>query len=141
MTGKYDDIIHMSRHVSSTRKGMSIHDRAAQFSPFAALVGYEDTLEESARLTGKRIELDESEKYMLDLIQQQLLKQIDRKPEVTVTYFVSDSIKDGGQYITVSGQLHALLPHRRCMILLDGTTIPLDDVLQLDSPILGETDK
>ena len=141
MNRRYEDIIGLPYPRPSRRKGMPMGDRAAQFSPFAALVGYEDTLEESARLTGKRIELDESEKYMLDLIQQQLLNQIDRKPEVTVTYFVSDSRKDGGQYITVSGQLHALLPHRRCMILLDGTTIPLDDVLQLDSPILGETDK
>ena len=115
-----------------------MHDRAAQFSPFAALVGYEDNIEEVARLTQKRIELDDNEKYTLDLHQQQLMQVIEQKPEVTVTYFLPDLHKDGGQYITVTGHLHSVLPHRRIMTLLEGTMISMDDILCLDSPIFRE---
>jgi hypothetical protein len=136
MTGKYEDIIHLPHHISATRKHMSMIDRAAQFSPFAALVGYEDAIEETARLTGSRIELDESEKYMLDICQQQLLLNIDQRPEVTVTYFAADERKEGGSYVTVTGRLKSILSHAGTMVLTDGTMIQLQDVIRLDSPIL-----
>ena len=138
MSDKYNDIRHMAYPLPSNRKRMSMMDRAAQFSPFAALIGYEETIEETARLTGSRIELDESEKYMLDLRQQQLLQIIEQCPEICVTYFVTDARKDGGKYVTVTGQLRSILPHCRTMTLTDGRVILLDDVICLDSPIFQE---
>ena len=138
MSDKYNDIRHMAYPLPSNRKRMSMMDRAAQFSPFAALIGYEETIEETARLTGSRIDLDESEKYMLDLRQQQLLPIIEQCPEICVTYFVTDARKDGGKYVTVTGQLRSILPHCRTMTLTDGRVILLDDVICLDSPIFQE---
>lgn len=46
---KYDDIINLEHHVSAKRPQMSLHDRAAQFAPFAALTGYEDVINEAAQ--------------------------------------------------------------------------------------------
>ena len=135
MTGKYDDIIHLPHHTSPSRKGMSMIDRAAQFSPFAALVGYDDAIEETARLTGQRIELDENEKYMLDLKQRHLMALLPQMPQITVTYFSPDERKEGGEYITATGKLKSILPHADAMILSDGTSICLKDVIRLDSPV------
>ena len=134
MTGKYDDIIHMSRHVSSTRKGMSIHDRAAQFSPFAALTGYEDALEETARVTGKRIEMDDHEKCRMDLRYRHLMQHISQSPEVIVTYFLPDMCKLGGSYVTISGHLKNI--RAGFMFLTDGTVIDMQDVICLESALL-----
>jgi len=135
MTGQYEDIIHLPYPVTSKRKRMSMIDRAAQFSPFAALVGYDDAIEETARLTGQRIELDENEKYMLDIRQQHLLTLLPQRPQVTVTYFSPDDRKEGGEYVTITGRLKSILPHADTMILSDGTRICLKDVIALDIPV------
>ena len=138
MNDKYSDIRHIAYPLPGNRKRMTMIDRAAQFSPFAALVGYEDTIEETARLTDSRVELDENEKYILDLRQQQLLHVIERRPEIKVTYFVTDDRKEGGKYVTITGYLRSILPHCRTMTLVDGRVIALDDVIYLDSPIFQE---
>ena len=138
MSDKYCDILYMAYPLPGNRQRMSMVDRAAQFSPFASLVGFEDTIEESARLTNHRIELDENEKYMLDLYQQQLTQIIDQKPPVTITYFLPDTRKEGGQYITVTGQLRSISPHYRTLTLADGMVIPLYDVIKLESPMFSE---
>ena len=135
MSGQYEDIIHLSYPVPSKRQRMSMIDRAAQFSPFAALVGYDDAIEETARLTDQRIELDENEKYMLDIRQQHLLTLLPQRPQVTVTYFSPDDRKEGGEYVTITGRLKSILPHADTMILSDGTRICLKDVIALDSPV------
>ena len=137
MTRQYEDIIHLPYPVTSTRKKMSMIDRAAQFSPFAALVGYDDAIEETARLTGQRIELDENEKYILDLRQQHLLRHHDQNPDVSVTYFCPDDRKSGGSYVTVTGNLKNILPHADTMSLTDGTVIKLQDVIRLDSSLFA----
>ena len=134
MSGQYDDIIHLSYPVPSKRQRMSMIDRAAQFSPFAALVGYDDAIEETARLTDQRIELDENEKYMLDLKQNHLQYLLPQMPLITVTYFSPDDRKEGGEYVTVTGRLKSILHHKDMMILSDGSRICLKDVVYLDSP-------
>lgn len=136
----YEDIIHLPHHTSPTRLRMPLGDRAAQFSPFAALVGYEDALEETARLTDRRIELDENEKYMLDLKQQCLLACVSEKPELTVTFFQPDMRKDGGSYRTVTGRLQAILPDKKLLILQSKLSIPLRDVIRLESPVFSRMD-
>ena len=97
MTGAYDDIIDQSRHVSTTHCHMATIDRAAQFSPFAALSGYGDAIKETARLTNKRIELDEDRKNALSDRLQRIADRINEHPEITFTYFLPDAKKNGGE--------------------------------------------
>ena len=133
MTGPYDDIINLPHPTSAKHPRMPLYDRAAQFSPFAALTGHGDAIQETARLTETRIELDEDTKAVLDLKQQILADKIDEWPEVSVVWFRPDEKKDGGQYITTTGYLKKIDNIERVLRLADGTTIPLDNVLELRS--------
>ena len=133
MNGPYDDIISLPHPTSAKHPRMPLYDRAAQFSPFAALSGHGAAIAETARLTDRRIELDEDTKAMLDLKQQILADRIDEWPEVSVVWFRPDEKKDGGQYVTTTGQLKKVDDIERILRLADGTTIPLDDVLELRS--------
>lgn len=135
---KYEDIIHLPHHVSSKRPQMPMIDRAAQFSPFAALTGYDDAISETGRLTDKKIDLSEEEKEVLDRKQQFLLEKIDERPALTVTYFVPDAKKSGGAYVTKSGNLKKIDAIERWMQLTDGTKIPLDDVADIESELLRD---
>ena len=131
MSGPYDDIIELPHPTSTKHSRMPISDRASIFSPFAALTGHGDAIQETARLTETRIELDEDTKAVLDLKQQILADKIDEWPEVSVVWFRPDEKKDGGQYVTTTGQLKKVDDIERTLRLVDGTTIPLDDVLEL----------
>ena len=133
MSGKYDDIINLPHPTSAKHPRMPISDRAAVFSPFAALTGHGDAIRETARLTDRRMELDEDTKAMLDLKQKILADKIDERPEVSVVWFRPDEKKDGGKYVTTTGQLKKVDDIERTLRLADGTAIPLDDVLELRS--------
>ncbi len=133
MSGKYDDILRLSHPTSERHPRMDISDRAAIFSPFAALAGHSAAIAETARLTQRRIELDEDSKARLDLKQQVLAKIIDRQPEVTITWFQPDERKEGGSYVTATGRLKKVDTLERTLVLTDGTKIPLNDVLDLES--------
>lgn len=103
--GRYDDIINLPRHVSTTHPHMSVYDRAAQFAPFAALTGYDAAIDETARLTDRQYDLDNDELAELELKLNQLQYMIQDKPKIAVTYFEADDRKSGGRYITVTGNL------------------------------------
>ncbi len=133
MSGPYDDIIHLSHPTSKNRPRMSIHDRAAQFSPFAALSGHAAAIAETARLTDRKLELDEDTKAELDRRQAILLEHISERPEITVTWFRPDERKEGGAYITTTGRLKKLDEAERILILTDDTRIPLEAVVSLES--------
>ena len=133
MSGPYDDIINLPHHVSRTRPQMPRADRAAQFAPFSALGGYGAALVETARLTDRRIELEEDDRAAMDRKQQKLMERIGERPEVAVTWFVPDARKEGGQYITTVGRLKRIDEVRRVMVLVDRTEIPLDDVLDIEA--------
>lgn len=133
MSGKYDDIIHLSHPTSKKHPRMPISDRAAIFSPFAALSGHGAAIAETARLTERRMELDEDTKAELDQKQAVLLEHIAEQPEVTITWFQPDGRKDGGAYCTVTGQLKKIDEVERTLILQDGTIILLEDVINLES--------
>lgn len=137
MNGKcdhqYDDIIDLPHHVSATRPQMSMINRAAQFSPFAALTGYDAVIKETGRLTDRRIELSEDSRADLDRKQRLLLDSLSDHPEVSVTYFVPDERKAGGAYVTVTGIVKKLDVFQRIMVLTDGTMIPLDEIVELES--------
>lgn len=133
MTGPYDDILHLPHPTSKRHPRMPIVDRAAQFSPFAALTGHKAAIEETARVTDRRIELDEDAKEQLDQTLQLLLERIDEQPEITVTWFSPDKKKAGGQYHTATGKLKRIDTQESRLILTDGTQIPLEDLLRIRS--------
>ena len=129
--GKYDDIIDLPHHVSTTRPHMPMTDRAAQFQPFRALTGYEDAVHETARLTDEKIELTEDEKAILDMRLQKLVDEISSQPKVTLTYFQPDKKKAGGAYVAVSGQLKKIDDFESVLILVSGERIRIEDILQI----------
>ena len=129
--GKYDDIIDLPHHVSSTRPHMSISDRAAQFIPFRALTGYEDAVHEMARLTDEKVELTEDEKALLDMQLQKLADEIASQPGVILTYFRTDKKKAGGEYVTVTGRLKKIDDIEGVLILMGGERILIQDVLSI----------
>lgn len=137
---KYADIIEHPHHISSTRPQMPMADRAAQFSPFAALTGYADVIRETARLTDRKIELDETMRAALDARYQLLIAALDSEPEVQFTYFVPDERKSGGAYRTVKGVAAKIDEFARRITLTDGTVLPIDDVLLLEGPLFAALD-
>ncbi len=136
MSGNYDDIINLPHHVSGTRPQMSAHDRAAQFSPFAALIGYDAAVAETARLTDERIELDESQKEALSQRLLMLSEQIDDHPEAVFTYFVPDKRKSGGKYVTATGSVKKIDEYENVVVLTDGTRISITDIFNIGGDIL-----
>ncbi len=125
---EYDDIIDLPRP-KSKHEPMPMSDRAAQFSPFAALTGYDAAIAETARLTDQRIELSEEERAELDY-KQQYLATLD-SPTVTVTYFVPDERKTGGAYVTHTGVLKRVDEVERMVVFKDGLRVPLDEVMDI----------
>ncbi len=138
--GKYDDIIHLPHHVSAKHPQMPALDRAAQFSPFAALTGYETAIAETARLVDRRIELDENRKEELDEKLQMAREQLALEPEIAVTYFVPDAKKDGGAYVQTIGIIKKLDDIGQRIIMKDGTVIPICDIYGLESSIFRSVD-
>ena len=133
MSGPYDDMIDLPHPASKKHPRMSIQDRAAIFSPFAALSGHGAAIAETAKLTDQRMELDEDTKAELDQRQVVLLEHIEEQPEVTVTWFQPDERKDGGAYLTATGRLKKIDEVARILSLQDGTSIPLEDVVRIES--------
>lgn len=136
MSETYQDILHLPHHVSQTRPQMSMEDRAAQFSPFAALTGYDAAIKETARLTDERIELDEYEKQALNEQLQILAERLPSSPVVSITYFQPDVRKAGGAYVTHEGTVKRIASYERMIIMTDGLSIPMNDIigLTLSSP-------
>ena len=118
---RYDDIINLPHHVSPTRQRMSMHDRAAQFAPFAALTGYEAAVGETARLTAERRELDAQEA-------EELIANLPDRPEATIEYFVPDDRKSGGAYVTVTGRVRHISVPEKTLVMEDGTVIGFEDI-------------
>ena len=129
---KYADIINMPHHTSLNRPRMSDIDRAAQFSPFAALTGYEDAVSEVGRLTDKKLDLSEDMKTVLNEKMQMILDYLDEEPIVSITYFVPDKKKSGGAYVTVSGIVKEISEYERAIILTDKTSIPIEQIREID---------
>ncbi|MBQ1505292.1 MAG: hypothetical protein IIZ48_00810 [Erysipelotrichales bacterium] len=128
---KYADLLDLPHHVSSSHPKMSLSDRAAQFSPFAALTGYDSYIREEGRQVASRPELGEEERAELDEQFRLLEQNGDRGVFVTVTYFEEDLRKDGGAFRTVSGIVRSLDRVRKILRMEDRTTIPFDDIVNL----------
>ena len=134
---RYDDIINLPRHVSLSRPQMAVSDRAAQFSPFAALTGHEAAIRETARLTDERAELDENAKAVLDEKLRMIQEMLPARPEITVTYFQPDAKKSGGAYVSVTGRVKKLDLYGQCLLMEDGLRIPLGELYDMDGRIFG----
>ena len=134
---KYDDIINLPHHVSTKRPQMSMIDRAAQFSPFAALTGYDAAIKETGRLTDERIDMDEGSLERLNRKFQLLVERMDEQPEVTFTYFKPDDRKEGGAYVTVTGSVKKVDLYERVLILRNGVNIPMDEVHAIEGEIFS----
>ena len=128
---RYDDIINLPHHISPTRKQMSMHDRAAQFAPFAALVGYDDAVAETARLTETRPELDEQEQRAINERLAYIANHINEYPEVRIKYFVPDERKSGGAIVEVFGVVKKISDADATVTLADGCKIRLSDIVDL----------
>ncbi|MBR3742974.1 MAG: hypothetical protein IKN04_21390 [Clostridia bacterium] len=136
-TQRYDDILHLPRPVSPTRRHMPPLERAAQFSPFAALTGYDAAIGEAARITEEKTELDEWELAELNEKLRRLLSAKDH-PLITVTYFQPDSRKQGGAYMTVTEKLKRIRLPEREMVFMNGAVISLDAISALSGPFFTQ---
>lgn len=135
MNNGYEDIMHLPHYVSSTRPKMSMTDRAAQFSPFAALTGFDGAIQETGRLTDRKIELDEDALHELNRKFRFLMAHLSDRPEVSITYFRADKRKAGGTYLETTGIVKKLDALERRIILYGGLKIPMDDVLKIESDV------
>lgn len=127
-THKYDDIIERQRPVSGRHASMSLIDRGAQFSPFAALVGYEAVIEETARLTDQASELDESGKEMLDRKLRLLADPERENREAVFLCFVPDARKEGGSYVSITAAVKKVDLYRQAVLFEDGREIWIDQI-------------
>jgi hypothetical protein len=129
--GKYDDIINLEHPTSKVHLRMSREARAAQFAPFAALTGYEDAVRETARLTDKRIDIDDELKKILNSKLEYIENNLDKRMNVTFTYFVPDLRKSGGSYIDIFGVVRRIDKVEGVIILTNKSKIPISEIISI----------
>ncbi len=127
----YDDIIDLPHHVSKKHPPMSPLNRAAQFSPFAALTGHGDAVRETERLTDPFVELDEDRKEQLNRRLRLIREHLDQNPECEITYFRPDEKKEGGAYVTLRGRIEKIDEYRRQILFTDGQVLPIDQIFSI----------
>lgn len=132
----YDDIINLPHHVSKNRKPMSSRDRAAQFSPFSALTGYDEAIQETARTVEKKKQLSENQAAILNE-KLFILSTWETQPIVTIVYFKKDKRKEGGKYLTIEGKIKHIDEVERTLILQDGTTISIHDLYDIKADVFA----
>ena len=130
--GKYDDIINLGHPTSKKHPRMPIRDRAAQFAPFAALVGYDDAVEETARVTDDMIEQSDEMMAIIDQKLRYISERIGEMPTVLVTYFLPDEKKSGGEYKIFEGRLKRLDDYDAVMIFECGKRISYDKIYSVE---------
>ena len=134
----YDDIINLPHHVSSTRKHMSMDERAAQFAPFAALSGYGDDIKETVRIVDNEVVLDEEVKVILDEKINIILEHIKELPEVSITYFIPDKKKNGGRYEIITGNVRIIDSVNQKIELTDKSKININKMIELRSNLFKD---
>lgn len=128
---RYDDMINLPHHISIVHPQMPVSERAAQFSPFAALTGYDDAVKETGRLTDTKIELDEDAKEILDEKLRMIQEQIEERLMAEITYFQPDDKKEGGAYITASGNIKKIDEYKKAVIMENGTEICIEKIINI----------
>ena len=137
---KYADIIDLPHHQSEKRQKMSNYDRAAQFSPFAALTGHTESIKETARLTDEYSEPSEEMKAIMNEKILFLMEQLENQPEITITFFKPDEKKQGGAYITITGVVKKIKTYERQIQMTTGDLIPIDMIFGIDGEIFSRID-
>ena len=132
MNKKYADIIDLPRPESGRHPKMSLHDRAAQFSPFAALTGHSAAIDETARLTDRKLSLSEERQAELNRMWQYLTERVKERPRLKITYFVKDEKKAGGLYMTISDRLKKLDPYKGILVMEEGISICYSDIYEME---------
>ena len=135
---QYEDIIHLPHHVSKKRAQMSLEDRAAQFSPFAALTGHGAAVKETERLTTKQIELEEYEKQKIDSKLQWIASHLKDRVEVGITHFVPDLYKDGGVYENTTGIVKKVEEWNGSLWMEDGKRISVEYIIDVRAEVFEE---
>src|SRR6056297_1708523 len=135
MKDPYEDMLNLPNHKSNKHTQMSKHNRAAQFSPFAALTGYSSAINEKARLTDKKDELDEYIKVDLNEKICIIQNHIDEKPQVSITYFQPDKNKSGGKYNTIDGYVKKIDEFRHIIMMQNNSKILIDDIVEINSEL------
>lgn len=129
---RYADIIDLPHHTSDKHPRMSAIARAAQFSPFAALTGYDAEIKETARLTDEKIELDEDSVNDINAKLQYIKDNIDDNPEITLEYFVPDEKKSGGAYLTLNDRVRIIDEYERSIVFVSGKRVMIDDIYRIN---------
>ena len=133
----YDDIINLPCPTSKRHLRMAMIDRAAQFAPFAALTGYDDAICETGRLTGTKLDLSDETKERIDIKINYLIDNMEENPEVTITYFVPDKKKAGGEYVTITDRIKKIDQYEHILIMESGVKISLFEILSIESEIFN----
>lgn len=137
---QYNDILNMPYPNPDIEKDFPDEIlRAAQFAPFAALTGFDEEVEETARLTESKIELDEYQKVELN-DKLRFLNDSEGEEEVSITYFIPDRKKSGGAYVTKKGVVLKIRDYEKDIIMNDGTEIPIDDIIAIEGNQFNETE-
>ncbi len=132
MSQCYDDIIGLPRHRSQRHAPMPRLGRAAQFAPFAALTGFDEEVQETARLTDQQREMGEDRLLLLNDRLHAVLEIIREQPEIRLTYFEPDAQKSGGAYLNITGRIRRVDEINRQIILTDRTVIDMDRICMID---------
>lgn len=127
----YEDIIYLQHHVSSHHVHMPLAHRAAQFSPFATLTGFDGEIKETARLTDKRRELTSDVREILDEKLRIVQKQLNSQMEVEFTFYQPDEMKAGGAYVSVRGIVKKIDEYEHVVVMQDGTWIPVEEIVEI----------
>lgn len=135
---RYADMLDMPHHVSQTHPRMSLHDRAAQFAPFAALTGFGAAITEADRVLERRIEPGEAEAAELSQKLKLLEARQGEQPEISVTWFVPDAVKEGGRYETAEGRLRRIQPVEYMLSFTDGRTFDIDNILYIEGKLFED---
>lgn len=131
MNFPYEDIVNLPHPVSSRHAPMTDADRAAQFSPFAALTGHDAAIAETARLTDTKAELDEDEKTRLNEKLLEIARNLKDRPTVSLTCFFRDSHKEGGAYVTVTGVVKKIDLYEQMLVLESGERMMIGDIYEI----------
>ncbi len=134
---KYDAILHLPHHVSEKHPPIPMEERAAQFSPYAALTGFGAVINETRRLTDPRQILSEETLTQLNRQYQLLLEHLPERPKITVTYFQPDGRKEGGAYLTLTGRVKKVEAYEQRLVLEDGSVIAMENIMAMDGELFA----
>ena len=133
----YEDIIHLPRPVSKRHPQPTMSERAARFAPFAAITDYEEMVLEQARVTEKKINLDECALTLLSEKLNIIQEFLDKAPKIKVTYFVPDKKKSGGAYVSLNGTVKRIDPHTKLLVMSDDKKVPIEDICKIESELFS----